>query len=271
MPALNWGDPSIVWVALARLLLALGLGASIGLEREIRGRPAGLRTSAFICFGAALFTIVSTVLAHVHGGDPQRIAAQIIPGIGFLGAGVIVRRGDRYHVHGLTSAACAFFAACVGVVVLLAANAAIVYPPQNDFGGFEEGLTHGDAALWMWVGIAAPPTWAVATDHRLSSMIFGFDGNPSTWTTTPALFTGKNWSAAAGELRSVGTPYQNRPIALVAVDSVMYSGVALDPSAPAIALSHDAVLWFEALPFVPLYENGQDVVYVVDSSYLPGG
>ncbi|MGA7650390.1 MAG: hypothetical protein WBW40_06780, partial [Thermoplasmata archaeon] len=101
----------------------------------------------------------------------------------------------------------AFVAACVGVVVLLAANAAIVYPPQNDFGGFEEGLTHGDAALWMWVGITAPPTWTVATDHRLSSMIFGVDGNPTTWFTTTTLFTGSNWSQAVAELRSVGTPY----------------------------------------------------------------
>jgi hypothetical protein len=165
----------------------------------------------------------------------------------------------------------AFWAACVGVVVLLAANAAIVYPPQNDFGGFEEGLTHGDAALWMWVGIAAPPTWTVATDHRLSSMIFGVDGNPATWFTTPALFTGTNWSQAASELRSTGTPYTDRPIDLVAVDPVMYSGVALDPSKPATPLSAEAIAWFQTLPFVPVYENGQYVVYVVDSSSLPGG
>ncbi|MGA7476407.1 MAG: hypothetical protein WBW47_04225 [Thermoplasmata archaeon] len=165
----------------------------------------------------------------------------------------------------------AFVAACVGVVVLLAANAAIVYPPQNDFGGFEEGLTHGDAALWMWVGITAPPTWTVATDHRLSSMIFGVDGNPTTWFTTTTLFTGSNWSQAVAELRSVGTPYTDRPIDLVAVDSVMYTGVALDPSKLALPLSSAAVGWFEMLPFVPVYENGPDVVYVVDSSYLPGG
>ncbi len=179
-------------------------------------------------------------------------------------ARLVSRAGDRAGRR-------AFVAACVGVVVLLAANAAIVYPPQNDFGGFEEGLTHGDAALWMWVGITAPPTWTVATDHRLSSMIFGFDGNPSTWTTTPALFTGKNWSQAVAELRSSGTPYTNRPIALVAVDSVMHSGVALDPSAPATPLTPNAIAWLGNLPFVPLYENGQEVVYIVDSSYLPGG
>jgi hypothetical protein len=165
----------------------------------------------------------------------------------------------------------AFVAVAVGVAVLLAANAAIVYPPQNDFGGFEEGLTHGDAALWMWVGIAAPPSWTVATDHRLSSLIFGVDGNPATWFTTPALFTGTNWSQAASELRGVGTPYTDRPIDLVAVDSVMFSGVALDPSKPALPLTSNATAWFESLPFVPVYENGQNVVYVVDSTYLSGG
>lgn len=115
MPALNWGDPSIVWVALARLLLALGLGAVVGLEREIRGRPAGLRTNAFICFGSALFTMLSTVLAHRYGGDPQRIAAQIIPGIGFLGAGAILR--ERGSITGLTSAATVFVVASIGMAV----------------------------------------------------------------------------------------------------------------------------------------------------------
>jgi len=205
--------------------------------------------------------------------SPYRHVEYLFLPIGLLVAVGLARLATRV---GDRAGRRAFAAACVGVVVLLAANAAIVYPPQNDFGGFEEGLTHGDAALWMWVGIAVPPTWTVATDHRLSSMIFGFDGNPATWTTTPALFTGKNWLQAAAELRSVGTPYTNasgggRPIDLVAVDSVMYSGVALDPSASALPLSSSAITWFEELPFVPLYENGQDVVYLVDSSYLPGG
>jgi len=200
--------------------------------------------------------------------SPYRHVEYLFTPIGLLIAvglaRLVTRAGDRAGRR-------AFYAACVAVVVLVAANAAIVYPPQKDFGGFEEGLTPGDAALWMWVGIAVPPTWAVATDHRLSSMIFGVDGNPATWTTTPALFTGSSWSAAVAELRSSGTPYENRPIALVAVDSVMRTGVALDPSAPALPLSGNATAWLGGLPFVPLYENGMDVVYLVDSSSLPGG
>jgi hypothetical protein len=165
----------------------------------------------------------------------------------------------------------ALFVASMAVVVLVAANAAIVYPPQSDFGGFEEGLTHGDAALWMWVGIAAPPTWVVATDHRLSSMIFGFDGNPATWVAGAGLFTGSNWTTAASELRSIGTPdpAHSKPVDLVAVDSVMYDGVALDPANLAAPLSSAAIGWFERAPFVPLYENGPEVVYLVDAPLFP--
>src|SRR5271163_3137713 len=76
----------LVATSLARLGLAAILGGIIGLERELKHRPAGLRTNMFICFGAALFTILSDVLAVEHLGDHTRISAQIIPGIGFIGA-----------------------------------------------------------------------------------------------------------------------------------------------------------------------------------------
>jgi uncharacterized membrane protein YhiD involved in acid resistance len=69
----------IVGSSLARLILAAILGGLIGLERELRHRPAGLRTNMFICFGAALFTILSDALAVAHLGDHTRISAQIIP------------------------------------------------------------------------------------------------------------------------------------------------------------------------------------------------
>ena len=187
--------------------------------------------------------------------------------IAAVGAARLVSRLDR------SVGRRAAIAAALGIVVLVAANAAIVYPPQSYFGGFEEGLTHGDAALWMWVGIAAPPTWTVATDHRLSSMIFGFDGNPATWTTTPILFTGSGGQSALAyaELRSSGTPYVDRPIDLVAVDSVMYNGVALNPSDSAAPLSGAAIQWLGEMPFLPVYEDGSNVVYLVVASSIPTG
>jgi len=103
-------------ISLLRLSLAAILGGLIGLEREIKHRPAGLRTNLFICLGAAMFTLLSDALAVEHLGDHTRIAAQIIPGIGFIGAGSILHnRGDL--VTGITSAATLFVVASVGMAV----------------------------------------------------------------------------------------------------------------------------------------------------------
>ncbi len=95
---------------IGRLVLAAGLGGLIGLERELRGYPAGIRTMALITMGAMLFTDVSQLL----GGD-DRIAAGIVTGIGFLGAGVIFREG--YTVRGITTAATIWAAAAIGMAI----------------------------------------------------------------------------------------------------------------------------------------------------------
>ncbi len=100
---------------LLRLVLAAFLGGLIGLERQLRRKPAGIRTNMLICFGAALFTIISYEMAGTVGGDHTRIAAQIIPGIGFIGAGVVIR--DRGAVLGITSAATIFVMASIGMAV----------------------------------------------------------------------------------------------------------------------------------------------------------
>ncbi len=96
------------------LLLAVLLGGVIGLEREIHGKPAGLRTNILICVGAALFTELSQSIAE-YVGDPSRIAAQIVTGVGFLGAGTILH--NRGYVVGLTSAATIWLVAAIGMAV----------------------------------------------------------------------------------------------------------------------------------------------------------
>jgi putative Mg2+ transporter-C (MgtC) family protein len=103
---------SVLSSTLARLLLASILGGIIGLERQMRHKPAGLRTNMFICFGAAMFTILSKQLAGAES-DSARIAAQIIPGIGFIGAGSILHA--KTSVTGLTTAATLFVVASVGM------------------------------------------------------------------------------------------------------------------------------------------------------------
>ena len=94
-----------------KLALSLVLGAVVGIERELNEKPAGLRTNVLICLGSAAFTILSIRL----GGkaDPARIAAQILSGIGFLGAGAIMREGE--HVKGLTTAAVIWVVAAIGM------------------------------------------------------------------------------------------------------------------------------------------------------------
>ena len=99
--------------ALLRLVLAAILGGIIGLERESKHKAAGLRTNMFICFGSAMFTILSERLAGDFGGDHTRIAAQIIPGIGFIGAGSILH--SKAGVTGVTTAATIFVVASIGM------------------------------------------------------------------------------------------------------------------------------------------------------------
>ncbi len=98
------------WPVIFSLLAAAFFGGVIGYERHIHDKPAGLRTNILICLGACVFTIISTNLA---GSEPGRIAAQIVTGIGFLGAGAIIQSGGS--VHGLTTAAGIWIVAAIGM------------------------------------------------------------------------------------------------------------------------------------------------------------
>lgn len=97
-----------------KLLLALGIGGLIGVERELRDKAAGFRTMMYICAGSTLFTIFSYRMVESVGlGDPARIAAQIVSGVGFLGAGAILR--ENGEVRGLTTASTVWLAAALGM------------------------------------------------------------------------------------------------------------------------------------------------------------
>ena len=112
MSVLSWPPLLIA----AKLALAMICGGAIGIERELNRKPAGLRTNVLICFGAALYMIVSR---HISGGaaytDPARLAAQVVAGIGFLGAGVILQA--RGSITGLTTAATIFVVGAVGISI----------------------------------------------------------------------------------------------------------------------------------------------------------
>ncbi len=119
----SWASSLTADQALTKVLLALLLGGLVGLEREWHGRAAGLRTHVMVCLGSVILVIGARAAGDaVAGGnvaravfDPNRIAAGIVTGIGFLGAGAILRMGDL--IRGLTTAACIWFVAALGVVL----------------------------------------------------------------------------------------------------------------------------------------------------------
>lgn len=137
-----------------RLLAAAGLGGAIGVEREIRHKPAGLRTNMLIAVGSALFTVLSI---QMGGSDSlARITAQIVTGIGFIGAGAIMRSGE--NVHGITTASTIWVNAGVGmaagsgqygtalVATVITLLVLVVLPPVEDYferkAGLDPSSTH---------------------------------------------------------------------------------------------------------------------------------
>lgn len=99
-------------VFIIRLLVAMFAGALIGLERQIHHKSAGIRTNALVSMGAAIFVIISFQITQEKGGDATRIIGQIVTGIGFLGAGVILHQG--INVQGLTTAATIWCSSGIG-------------------------------------------------------------------------------------------------------------------------------------------------------------
>jgi putative Mg2+ transporter-C (MgtC) family protein len=140
---------------LLKLGLAILLGGIVGFERELAGKPAGLRTNILICLGAALLMDLSTRIGMVDGariGDPGRIAAQIVSGVGFLGAGTIMQGGGT--VTGLTSAATIWVVAAMGMAV---------------GGGFYiEGIGAGLLITFVLAGLGGLEHWARRA-HRVAS------------------------------------------------------------------------------------------------------
>ncbi len=111
--------PETSLLAVFRLMLASGLGAAVGVNRELRGKPAGLRTHALVALGAALLALIG--LALTRPGDAEgygaasRVLQGLIAGVGFIGGGVILRREESKEVHGLSTAASIWIVSAIGV------------------------------------------------------------------------------------------------------------------------------------------------------------
>lgn len=136
----------MTWEFLFRIIISLLLGALVGFEREITRKPAGLRTHAFVSMGACLFTISSFYLVGSSGIDSSRIAAGIVTGIGFIGAGSII--ATKGHVKGLTTAASLWVVSAIGLMVgmgefILPIISAIIIFIMLRFGKVEREVENG--------------------------------------------------------------------------------------------------------------------------------
>ncbi len=144
-----------------RLFFALFIGGLIGIEREIKGKPAGMRTNMLMCMGSCLLMILSIEVARSAGrsGDPGRIAAQVVTGIGFLGAGTILR--SRVSIAGLTSAATLWFVAALGLAIgfgdflLAGISAVMIIVILSILGKFETHLAVRQRRHFLQFHIAA--------------------------------------------------------------------------------------------------------------------
>lgn len=146
---------------LVQLLLAVLLGGAIGIEREMKGKPAGLRTNILICMAAVLFTSLSIRMAAGRD-DPARLAAQILTGVGFLGAGTILH--TRGAVTGLTSAATIWVVTAIGIALGMGAYmeamgaTVLVMLVLAGLSGFEEYLSRQSTTTRFIIHARPHPT-----------------------------------------------------------------------------------------------------------------
>jgi putative Mg2+ transporter-C (MgtC) family protein len=187
---------------LGRLLMAAVLGGAVGLEREISGKPAGLRTNLLICVGAALLMELSigvAALANVENvalgspfrADPARIAAQIVSGIGFLGAGTIIQA--RGNVMGLTTAATIWVVAAIGMAV-----------------GAQAYVESVGATVLVLISLAALSRMELAVVKRWGNRryIVVMDPDPDVWEEVEKSFRAAGLRVRAGSIEKRADHYE---------------------------------------------------------------
>lgn len=193
--------------------------------------------------------------------SPERHAEYLVIPLGFAAAVALGRLIGSWRAAGHPRA---WVAGVMAVLLLVGANAVIAYPPPVAIAGFQEGFTPQDLALASWASASLGNNATLASDHRLSDLYFGLSGQPATWDTTPALFNGNDSLLADQELDSSYAPHCFHHIDAVAVDATMVqTGVALNPSDPAVPMSSAALDRLGTPTFALLYQSGSQEVWWV--------
>lgn len=150
----NWAS------ILLRIALSILIGGTIGIERGIKRHPAGFRTYILVCLGSALVMMTNQYIVEVYGGDPGRLGAQVISGIGFLGAGTIIVTSSN-QIRGLTTAASLWMAACLGVAIGI---------------GFYGGALSGGIIVFLIMTVFQRFDSWVTSKNRVMKVCITFDG-----------------------------------------------------------------------------------------------
>lgn len=180
----EFGDAAL-W---SRVGMAVLCGGMIGLERQFRGKPAGMRTSSLICLGTTMFVYLSIGLRGTFGGDATRVLAQVVSGVGFLGAGVIISRNGL--VTGVTSAAVVWVLAAVGGAI--------------GAGRFGAALAVSLSTVGILIGVEK-------LEHAFSALRRGVHSDAATLTASEGQEGDEAFEATILRHRSSGAPPPHRP------------------------------------------------------------
>lgn len=153
------------------------------------------------------------------------------------------------------------------ISVLIVSAGLLAYPPKSGLGGFQEGITHGEMMGVVWCRDNIESGSTIATDHRLSSMLFGFAGLNASWDSMKKTFTETSFEAARSELNNSAVPSGHKRTDYVMLSKEMREGVALTQWEPASEMSEGAVAKFWKTPFYTIYDSGEVQVFVIDWGY----
>jgi hypothetical protein len=157
------------------------------------------------------------------------------------------------------------------ITILIISAGALAYPPKSAMSGFQEGITEEEMIGVIWSDNNIESGAAVATDHRLSSMLFGFAGLNASWDYVELVFTEDNFADARDELNCSGLPSGRKRIDYVMLSDELKSGVALVQWEQAEPISDASLEKFSQNPFYTIYDTGEVQIYFIDWKYDPGG
>lgn len=223
--------------------------------------PGGVTVAAVLVslFGSMAMGLLISPRALIPYRHVEYI---LVPAAVFTGAGIAAawhRQPEGWRRRALPLA----------VGLLLVGTAASAYPPRAVLGGFFEGYPPGSLDPPVWIQQHVPPGEAIASDHRLSSMAFGFGGHNATWDYINATLHAPDFETAAKEMARVKSPVGYVKISYILVDDDVRAGAMLFPWNPALPLTPEASAKFEKSPYLKIYDDGYSQVYWVDWALSP--